>query len=68
MLLSPDQLIVLVLYLENFTHLSTSLPAVGADQVAVVLHGLGPVVHEVLVDVVIVEQGRFGEGAEQVFG
>ncbi|MNC70126.1 hypothetical protein D3C75_1209040 [compost metagenome] len=68
MLLSPDQLVVLILYLEDFTHFSAGLPAVGADQVAIVLHGLGPVVHEVLVDVVIVEQGRFGEGAEQVFG
>src|SRR5690606_17391810 len=33
-------------------------PAVGGDQVGVVLHGLGPVVHQVLVDVVGIEQRR----------
>ena len=33
------------------------LPAVGGDQVAVVLHGLSPVVHQVLVDVVVSMSG-----------
>ena len=65
--LGPDQLAILVLHLVQLTHRRARLPAVGADQVAVVLHGLGPVVHQVLVDVVMVEQGRLGEGAEQVF-
>src|SRR5690606_8722126 len=33
-------------------------PAVGNDQVGVVLHGFGPVVHQVLVNVVGIEQRR----------
>ncbi len=44
------------------------LPAVGGDQVAVVLHGLGPVVHQVLVDVVGVDQRLVGVVGEQVLG
>jgi hypothetical protein len=43
-------------------------PAVGRDEIRVVLHGLGPVVHEVLIDVVGVEQRRLAEGGEQVLG
>ena len=43
-------------------------PAVGGDEIAVVLHRLGPVVHQVLVDVVGVEQRRVAEGGEQVLG
>ena len=38
------------------------------DQVHVVLHGLGPVVHQVLIDVVGVEQRGLLEGGEQVLG
>ena len=44
------------------------LPAVGGDQVAVVLHGLGPVVHQVLIDVVGVDERLAGVVGEQVFG
>ena len=44
------------------------LPAIGGDQVAVVLHGLGPVVHEVLIDVVGVDERLAGVVGEQVFG
>ena len=44
------------------------LPAVGGDQVAVVLHRLGPVVHQVLVDVVGVDQRLAGVVGEQVLG
>ena len=42
-------------------------PSLG-DQVDVVLHGLGPVVHEVLVHVVGVEQRGLLEGGQQVLG
>ena len=44
------------------------LPAIGGDQVAVVLHGLGPVVHEVLIDVVFVDERLAGVVGEQVLG
>ena len=44
------------------------LPAVGGDEVAVVLHGLGPVVHQVLVDVVGVDERLAGVVGEQVLG
>ena len=40
-------------------------PAVGGDEVGVVLHGFGPVVHQVLVDVVGVEQRCLAERVEQ---
>ena len=43
-------------------------PAVGGDEVAVVLHRLGPVVHQVLVDVVGVEQRGVLEAGEQRLG
>ena len=43
-------------------------PAVGGDEVAVVLHGRGPVIHEVLIDGVGIDQElAFGVG-EQGFG
>ena len=44
------------------------LPAGIGDEVAIVLHGLGPVVHEVLIDIVGIEQRRGLEGGEQVLG
>ena len=44
------------------------LPAIGGDQVAVVLHGLGPVVHQVLIDVVVVDERLAGVVGEQVLG
>ena len=44
------------------------LPAVGGDQVAVVLHGLGPVVHQVLIDVVLVDERLAGVVGKQVLG
>ena len=43
-------------------------PAVGRDQVGVVLHGLRPIIHQALVDVVGVKQRRLAEGGKQVFG
>ena len=43
-------------------------PAIGGDQIAIVLHGRSPIVHEVLVDVVVVEQGGLSEGRKEVFG
>ena len=45
-----------------------SHPAVGGNQIDVVLHGLGPVVHHVLIDVIGVEQGRGPEGGKQGLG
>ena len=67
-LLGPDEFAVLVLDLTDFAGLRARLPAVGGDEVAVVLHGLGPVVHEVLIDVVGVDERRGREGGEQVLG
>ena len=66
--LGPDEFAVLVLDLTDLAGLRALLPAVGGDEVAVVLHGLGPVVHQVLIDVVGVEQRRGLEGGEQVLG
>ena len=52
-------------------------PAVGGDGVGVVLQGLGPLVHEVLVDGVVVDeragllvvvQQVFGQGVDEVAG
>ena len=43
-------------------------PAVGGDQVAVVLHRPGPVIHQMLVNVVAVDQRLAGVVLEQVFG
>jgi hypothetical protein len=59
---------LLVLVVEDELGLGGLLPAVPGDEVAVVLHGLFPVVHEVLIDVVGVEPRSFLEGGEQVFG
>ena len=44
------------------------LPAIGGDQIAVVLHGLGPVIHQVLIDVVFVDERLAAVVGEQVFG
>ena len=42
-------------------------PAIGRDEVAIVLHGRGPVVHEVLIDRVRVnERLAFGVGEEKL--
>ena len=43
-------------------------PAVVGDEVAIVLHGLRPVIHEVLIHVVGIEQRRCSEGGEQILG
>ncbi len=68
MRLRPDQLVVFVLDLTNLARLCACLPAVGGDQITIVLHRLGPVVHQVLVNVVGVEQRRALEGGEQILG
>ena len=68
MRLGPDELAFLVLDLTDLARLGARLPAVGGDEVAVVLHRLGPVVHQVLIDVVGIEQRRGLEGGEQVLG
>ena len=43
-------------------------PAVGGDQVAIVLHGLRPVCHQVLIDVVGVDERFAGVVGEQALG
>jgi hypothetical protein len=48
--------------------LRAHFPSVSGDEVAVVLHGLDPVVHEVLIHVVGIEQRRSPEGGEQILG
>ena len=45
-----------------------SLPAVADKHVHIVLHGRGPVVHEVLIHIVGVEQRGFPKGFQQVLG
>ncbi len=67
-LLGPDEFAFLVFDLTDFAGLRARLPPGIGDEVAIVLHGLGPVVHEVLIDIVGVEQRRGLEGGEQVFG
>ena len=42
--------------------------AIGGDQVAIVLHRLSPIVHEVLIDIVLVDKRLTGVVGEQVFG
>ena len=66
--LGPYQLVFLVLDLKNLARLRARDPAVGSDQVAVVLHGFGPVVHQMLVDVVGIEQRSRLEGGQQILG
>ena len=62
----PDEFVLFVLHLANLARLRARLPPFGRDQVAIVLHGLGPVVHEVLVDVISVQQRRRLECGEQI--
>ena len=44
------------------------MPTRIGDEVAVVLHGLGPVVHQVLIHGVGVKQWRFFKGGQQGLG
>ena len=44
-----------------------SLPALGGDIVAVVLHGLRPVVHQALIDVIIINKRLAGIVGKKVF-
>ena len=55
----------LVFDLTDFAGQRRRLPPGIGDEVAIVLHGLGPVVHEVLIHIVGVEQRRGLEGGEQ---
>ena len=52
----------------SITRVGLGLPAVGGDQVAVVLHGLAPVVHQVLIDIVGVDERLTGVVREQALG
>ena len=67
-LLGPDEFALFVFQLHDLTRLGARLPPGIGDEVAIVLHGLGPVVHEVLIDVVGIEQRRGLKGGEQVLG
>ena len=67
----------LVYFFDDFAFLVFSLlcdsagrcdPAIGGDEVAVILHGLGPIIHEVLIDVIVVDKRLVGVMGEQVFG
>src|SRR6185437_17139918 len=44
------------------------LPAVGGDQIAIVLHSLRPVIHKVLIDVITVDEWLIGIVGEQILG
>ena len=48
--------------------ISLRLPAVGGDQVAIVLHSLGPAIHQVLIDIVGVNERLVGVVCEQTLG
>jgi hypothetical protein len=66
--LGPDNFTFLVFDLTDFAGLRARFPPSIGDEVAIVLHGLGPVLHEVLIDVIGVEQRRGLEGGEQILG
>ena len=67
-LLGPDEFVFFVFHLHDLARLRTRLPAGIGDEVAIVLHGLGPVIHEVLIDIVGIEERRGLKGGEQVLG
>src|ERR1035441_3578568 len=64
----PDEFVVLVLHLADLARLRARLPPFRGDEIAIVLHGLGPVVHEVLINVVGIDKRRGLEGGEQILG
>jgi hypothetical protein len=69
-LLAPDGevgrlLDLLRLVLDHAARLGCFQPAVGGDEVHVVLHHLGPVVHQPLVDVVAAQSGRSAKRASR---
>jgi hypothetical protein len=67
-LLGPDQFAFLIFDLPNLAGQGTCQPPGITDEVAIVLHGLGQVVHEVLIDDVGVKQRCGLEGGQQLFG
>ena len=48
--------------------ISLRLPALGGDQVAIVLHGLGPEIHQVLISIVGIDERLVGIVREQALG
>ena len=58
---------LLFLVLDDEPGLGGLAPAVADEHIDIVLHRLGPVVHEVLVNVVGIEQPGFAEGLQQLF-
>ena len=67
-LLGPDEFALLVLHLNDLTRPGPGDPSGIGDEVAVVLHDFSPVVHEVLIDIVGIQQRRGLEGGQQVLG
>ena len=64
----PALVLLLALLVRLDDAIGLGLPAIGGDEIAVVLHRLGPVVHEVLVDVVGVDERLVGVVGEQILG
>ena len=67
-LFGPDEFVLFVFHLNDLPRFGACDPPRIGDQVAIVLHGLRPVVHEVLIDVVGIEERGGLEGGEEVFG
>ena len=65
---NPALVLLLALFVGLDDTISLRLPAVGGDQVAIVLHGLGPVVHHVLIDIVGVDEWLVGVVRQQALG
>ena len=61
----PVFLLPLLVLLDDAGRLG--FPAIGGDEVAIVLHGGGPVIHEVLVDIVLVYERLAGVMGEKLF-
>jgi len=55
-------------FLDFNDQVGLDLPAIGGDQVTVVLHGCNPVVHQVLIDIVLFNQRFVRVMGQQVFG
>src|SRR2546423_9074212 len=62
------RLILFALVVNDQPWLRRLTPTITGDEVAIVLHSLSPVVHEVLIYVVPIKQWRIPEGGEQILG
>ena len=59
-------LLALLVFLDDAVGLG--LPALVGDQVAIILHGLGPILHQALIDVVAVNERLAGVVGEEALG